>query len=105
MWSFSSCQIQGRGHIKNHVPCQDKTKTIFENGTYVIALADGAGSAKLSHYGASCVVESIGDLFIHHFEDLYANEDGRQVKLAIMEKVLNHRFAIPMIVEPMRNQY
>ena len=46
-----------------------------------------------------------GDLFIHHFEDLYANEDGRQVKLAIMEKVLNHRFAIPMIVEPMRNQY
>lgn len=88
MWSFSSCQVQGRGHIKNHVPCQDKTKTIFENGTYVIALADGAGSAKLSHYGASCVVESIGDLFIHHFEDLYANEDGRQVKLAIMEKVL-----------------
>ncbi len=88
MWSFSSCQVQGRGHIKNQVPCQDKTKTIFEDGTYVIALADGAGSAKLSHYGASCVVESISDLFIHHFEDLFANEDGRQVKLAIMEKVL-----------------
>lgn len=88
MWSFSSCQVQGRGHIKNHVPCQDKTKTIFENGTYVIALADGAGSAKFSHYGASCVVESISDLFIHHFEDIFANEDGRQVKLAIMEKVL-----------------
>ena len=88
MWNFSSCQVQGRGHIKNQVPCQDKTKTIFEDGTYVIALADGAGSAKLSHYGASCVVESISDLFIHHFEELFANEDGRQVKLAIMEKVL-----------------
>lgn len=88
MWSFSSCQVQGRGHIKNQIPCQDKTKTIFENGTYVIALADGAGSAKLSHYGASCVVESISDLFIHHFEDIFANEDGRQVKLAIIEKVL-----------------
>lgn len=88
MWSYSSCQVQGRGHIKAQVPCQDKTKTIFEDGTYVIALADGAGSAKLSHYGASCVVESISDLFIHHFEDLFANEDGRLVKLAIMDKVL-----------------
>ena len=88
MWSFSSCQVQGRGHIKNQIPCQDKTKTIFKDGTYVIALADGAGSAKLSHYGASCVVESISDLFIHHFENLFANEDGRQVKLAIIEKVL-----------------
>lgn len=88
MWSYSSCQVQGRGHIKNQVPCQDKTKTVCEDETYVIALADGAGSAKLSHYGASCVVESISDLFVHHFEDLYANEDGRLVKLAIMAKVL-----------------
>lgn len=88
MWSYSSCQVQGRGHIKNQVPCQDKTKTVYKDGTYVIALADGAGSARLSHYGASCVVESISDLFVHHFEDLFANEDGRLVKLAIMEKVL-----------------
>ena len=88
MWSYSSCQVQGRGHIKNQVPCQDKTKTVYEDGTYVIALADGAGSASLSHYGASCVVDSISELFVHHFEDLFANEDGRLVKLAIMEKVL-----------------
>ena len=87
MWSYSSCQVQGRGHGNNQVPCQDKTKTIFENGTYVIALADGAGSAKLSHYGASCVVESISELFVHHFEELFANEDGRRVKLLIMEKI------------------
>lgn len=88
MWSYSSCQAQGRGHIKNQIPCQDKTKTVFEKETYVIALADGAGSAKLSHYGASCVVESITELFVSNFEGLFANEDGRQVKLAIMNKVL-----------------
>ena len=63
MWSYSSCQVQGRGHSKNQIPCQDKTKAIFENGTYVISLADGAGSAKLSHYGAACIVESISALF------------------------------------------
>lgn len=88
MWSYSSCQVQGRGHVKNHVPCQDKTKTVFENGTYVIALSDGAGSAKLSHLGASCVVESISQLFVHRFDDLFNNEDGRQVKLLIMERIM-----------------
>ncbi len=88
MWNFSSCQVQGRGHIKNQVPCQDMTKITFENDTYVIALADGAGSAKLSHYGAACVVESITELLAWHFEELFANEDGRQVKMSIMEKVL-----------------
>ena len=89
MWSCSSCQVQGRGHIRNQIPCQDKTKTVFKNGTYVIALSDGAGSAKLSHYGASCVVDSISDLFIQRFEELFNSEDGRQVKLAIIEKILS----------------
>lgn len=87
-WKYSSCQVQGRGHFKNQVPCQDKTKTIYENGTYVIALSDGAGSAMLSHYGASCIVESISELFVRHFEELFTNEDGRQVKLLIMKKLL-----------------
>ena len=88
MWSHSSCQVQGRGHIKNQVPCQDRTKTIFENETYVIALADGAGSALLSHYGAACVVDSISELLVQRFDELFANEDGRLVKRSIMEKVL-----------------
>ena len=88
MWNYSSCEVQGRGHIKNQVPCQDKTKTTFENGTYVIALADGAGSAKLSHYGARCVVDGITELFVRDFDVLYGKEDGRQVKLAIMEKLI-----------------
>lgn len=89
MWNYSSCEVQGRGHISKDVPCQDKTKTSFCDGTYVIALADGAGSAKLSHYGAACVVDSITDLFTSRFESLFFEEDGRQVKKAIMEKVLN----------------
>lgn len=88
MWKCSSCEVQGRGHIKNQVPCQDKTKTTFDKGTYVIALADGAGSAKLSHYGATCVVDSITELFVENFEGLFCEEDGRQVKISIMEKLM-----------------
>lgn len=89
MWNYSSCEVQGRGHISKDIPCQDKTKTSFCNGTYVIALADGAGSAKLSHHGAACVVDSITDMFTCQFESLFYEEDGRQVKKSIIEKVLN----------------
>lgn len=89
MWNYSSCEVQGRGHISKDIPCQDKTKTSFCNGTYVIALADGAGSAKLSHHGAACVVDSITDLFTGQFESLFCEKDGRQVKKSIIEKMLN----------------
>lgn len=88
MWRFSSCEVQGKGHIKNQVPCQDKTKTVFLNNTYVISLSDGAGSAKLSHYGATRVVDSMTELFVSDFDKLYEQPDGRQVKITIMEKLL-----------------
>ena len=88
MWKCSSCAVQGKTHIRHQIPCQDKTNIMFGNDTYVIALADGAGSAELSHFGAECVVNSIATLFISEFENLFATSDGRLVKKAIMEKLL-----------------
>lgn len=90
MWKCSSCAVQGKTHVRQQIPCQDKTKTAFGNDTYVIALADGAGSAKLSHFGAECVVDSISDLFVSEFDGLFATNDGRLVKWAIMEKLLSN---------------
>lgn len=88
MWHYSGCEVQGRGHIKKQIPCQDKTKTTYINNTYVISLSDGAGSARLSHYGAACVVDSITDFLSSDFDLLFNNADGRQVKMAIMERIL-----------------
>ena len=59
MWNVIQCAAQGRSHIKSDIPCQDKTYSAFDNDTQVIALADGAGSAKLSHYGAETVTKFI----------------------------------------------
>lgn len=89
MWRLASCEVQGKGHIKAQVPCQDKTKTSCKNDTYIISLADGAGSAKFSHYGASCVVNCISNLFGEQFETLYGVADGRQVKAAIMKQLMD----------------
>ncbi len=87
MWKSVCCEVQGRGHIKAGIPCQDKAKQLFRNGVSMITLADGAGSAKLSHFGAECVVENISVYVTDNFQQLIQNADGKQVKLAIMEEL------------------
>lgn len=87
MWKYANCEVQGSSHKKQQIPCQDKTKAVFLNGTYVIALSDGAGSAKMSQFGAACVVESIIELFASDFEDLYSESNGVQVKIRIIQEL------------------
>lgn len=58
--------------MANGVPCQDQVLYIrFPNGTDVGALADGAGSARLSHYGAQVVVEAASQLIAQEFDRIF----------------------------------
>lgn len=88
MWNAVRCAVQGHGHIKAGVPCQDKTFAAAGNGVEVIALADGAGSARLSHYGAETVTRFICSELIERFDFYYSNDDGIAVKKQLMEGVL-----------------
>ena len=85
MWKSVSCAVQGAGHIRSEIPCQDKTFELEQNGVYVIALADGAGSAKLSHYGAERIVKDAAKYTVEHFEEWLEIEDGRQVKQTLLK--------------------
>ncbi len=85
MWRFVSCEVQGAGHKKAQISCQDKTCTLAKNGVYVIALADGAGSASLSHYGAARVVRDVSAYIAAHFPELLNCDDGRHVKQELIE--------------------
>ena len=87
-WKSVCCAVQGRGHAKKNLPCQDKVSRLIENGVQVIALADGAGSAALSHYGAQCVVNRATAFIGDRFFDLIAQEDGRSVTLEILNVIL-----------------
>lgn len=89
MWNTVQCAKQGRGHVKRHVPCQDATYNLYENDTQVIALADGAGSAKLSHYGAKAMVKKICLLLASCFDLFYDNDDGVVIKQQIMKELLS----------------
>ena len=86
-WKSVCCAAQGKGHLKTGTPCQDKVFQQFRNGTYAVALADGAGSALFSHFGAECIVHQICDYLTGHFEELFSQEDGRQVKRELLEKM------------------
>lgn len=87
-WKSICCAVQGRNHAKKNLPCQDKVARRNENGVNVIALADGAGSATFSHYGAQCVVNRAVEFISDNFFDLIAQEDGRKVTQEILNVLL-----------------
>lgn len=88
MWNVIQCAIQGRGHIKSNTPCQDKTYSMVTDTMQVIALADGAGSAKLSHYGAETVTKFICSELTEKFDVYFDDNDGAAVKQQLIEGVL-----------------
>lgn len=89
MWKSVCCEVQGAGHKKSQVPCQDKTFELVQNDVHVIALADGAGSASLSHYGAERVVRDASEYIATHFQECLDCDDGREVKQALLKKLQN----------------
>ncbi len=90
MWLMNGTAIQGRGHISEGTPCQDKIASKCNDTTYVIALADGAGSAALSHIGAEKCVDIITQYFLDNFEDCYTNEDDNSLTKSIYEKLIDN---------------
>lgn len=89
MYNVIQCAVQGRGHIKDNIPCQDKTYSLCKNGTHVIALADGAGSAKFSHFGAAYVTKKICENLVDEFNLYFEEKDGVAVKRKILNFLLN----------------
>ena len=88
MWNTIQCAVQGRSHIKLNMPCQDRTYSAVANDIQVIALADGAGSAKMSHYGAETVTTFVCSELTKKFDVYFDNNDGVAVKQRLIEGLL-----------------
>lgn len=80
MWYSVDCAVQGLGHEKTDTPCQDKTCIVTANGVDVIALADGAGSASMSHFGAEAVAKKVAEILSEQFDEYFAEQDGAEAK-------------------------
>lgn len=74
-WSMSSAEVQGLGHRKVGIPCQDCTLTYSLKGVHVATLADGAGSARLSHFGARAVTSAMAHAVVRDFQYLINMSD------------------------------
>lgn len=87
MWSVIQGAVQGRGHLRENIPCQDKTCYTLADGALAAALADGAGSAKLSHFGAERITQYITKLLAERFDEIFANDDGASVRKELVEGI------------------
>lgn len=88
MWKMISYEACGRGHEKENIPCQDKALIKKNKDMYIIALADGAGSCKKSHYGASIVIDYAAKIIEENFDFLINNNNGVEVKKKIVEYLI-----------------
>jgi serine/threonine protein phosphatase PrpC len=58
-WKAIARSAVGTSHEKQKIPCQDCGNYRIFNDVIVGAVADGAGSAKYSHFGAELAVETV----------------------------------------------
>lgn len=89
MWKTFESSAQGRSHVKENIPCQDKTCYLTVGDVTTIALADGAGSAKLSHYGAECAVRTITEELCNKFDSYWEENDASVAKFRFYQEILS----------------
>ena len=84
VWTAVGAAQIGRSHVLEGTVCQDKTCILVRSGILTAALADGAGSASLSHLGAAAVTRRICELLCDRFDAFYDNPVGAEVKQEIL---------------------
>lgn len=88
-WLAVQCAAIGRGHRQEAGGvCQDKTCVCTEHGVCAVALADGAGSAALSHLGAACVTDTVCRLLCRRFGDYLQTDSATEVRREILDCLL-----------------
>ena len=61
-WDLGGVSVIGFSHQENNIPCQDAHAfRLTSHNEVIAAVADGAGSARLSHEGAQAFVNAIVD--------------------------------------------
>lgn len=84
MWNIIQCVSQGRGHLSENIPCQDKTSALVEGDTVVVALADGAGSARHAEEGAETVTSFLCSHLAQNFQVYWDESEGAVAKVNLM---------------------
>ena len=98
-WKTFTITFRGKLHEKENTKCQDSVYGFNSKDIVILALSDGAGSARLSHIGSKIVVNTFAGLLKSNFEKFYRDENSH---IRIIEQI-NENFskkAIKYGVEP-----
>ncbi|KRA37957.1 MULTISPECIES: PP2C family serine/threonine-protein phosphatase [unclassified Nocardioides] len=82
-------QVRGHGHLRDGTPVQDRTKYLSRGGVQVLCLADGAGSASHSEFGAQAVVDEACAMLVDRFAEFSASDDGARVKVELLDQLVS----------------
>ena len=82
-------QVRGLGHLRDGTPVQDRTGYLSRGGVQALCLADGAGSASHSEFGAQAVVGEGCALFVGQFAELAESTDGVRVKVELLGRLIS----------------
>ena len=88
MWKTIDYAATGKRHLREGMPCQDKVIRYRVGDVSLAALADGAGSASLSHYGAEAVLYWISRDIGDHFDEFYEEEAGGVIRQRIIYDIV-----------------
>ena len=84
MWTMLGWSEQGRLHKKWQIPCQDKYCITENEEVQAAALADGAGSASFSHYGAEAVTKATCTWLCGNFDRIYTSDSCEDVRKELL---------------------
>ena len=63
MGVITGASVAGSAHVRQHMPNQDAFKCRNYGYGYVMAVADGVGSDRYSHFGSKAVVQAVHEVF------------------------------------------
>lgn len=98
-WKTFTVTFRGKLHEKENIKCQDSAYGSNSGDIVILALSDGAGSARLSHIGSKIVVNTFAGLLKSNFEKFYRDEYLYKVIIERINKNFSKN-AIKYGVEP-----
>lgn len=98
-WKTFTVTFRGKLHEKENIKCQDSAYGSNSGDIVILALSDGAGSARLSHIGSKIVVNTFAELLKSNFEKFYRDEYPYKVIIERINKNFSKN-AIKYGVEP-----
>jgi len=98
-WKIFTITFRGKLHEKENTKCQDSVYGSNSGDTVILALSDGAGSARLSHIGSKIVVSTFAGLLRSNFEKFYRDEYPYKIIIERINKNFS-KSAIKYDVEP-----